>query len=73
MPITLTCSGCGRSFQLRDEMAGRKVRCPDCQSVQVVPGLDAEEVTFGSDAYDEALRVVCILPSTASDSCFDKR
>ena len=52
MPITLTCSGCGQSFQLRDEMAGRKVRCPECQSVQVVPDLVAEEVTVSLDTDD---------------------
>ncbi len=49
MPITLTCSGCGGSFRLRDEMAGRKVRCPDCESVQVVPALDDEEVELAFD------------------------
>ena len=37
MAITLTCTGCGNSYQLKNEMAGRKVRCPGCQSVQVVP------------------------------------
>ena len=37
MPITLTCTGCGKSFRLRDEMAGRKVRCPECEAIQVVP------------------------------------
>ena len=37
MPITLTCGDCGQSFRLKDEMAGRKVRCPECESVQVVP------------------------------------
>ena len=37
MPIALTCSGCGRSYPLKDELAGRKVRCPGCATVQVVP------------------------------------
>jgi transcription elongation factor Elf1 len=36
MPIKLTCADCGQTFRLKDEMAGRKVRCPDCQSIQVV-------------------------------------
>ena len=46
MPITMTCSGCGKSFRLRDEMAGRKVRCPECEAIQVVPAPSPEEVTF---------------------------
>lgn len=53
MPITLTCSGCGQSFHLRDEMAGRKVRCPECQAVQVVPEPVAEEVTFSLDTEND--------------------
>ena len=44
MPISMSCSGCGRSFQLKDEMAGRKVRCPECEAVQVVPAPGKEEV-----------------------------
>jgi hypothetical protein len=35
MSVTLTCSGCGKTYQLKDEFAGRKLRCPGCQSVQV--------------------------------------
>jgi len=27
MPITVTCSACGQSFSLREELAGRSVRC----------------------------------------------
>lgn len=45
MAITLTCTGCGKSYQLKNEMAGRKVRCPGCQSVQVVP----EDLTEDDD------------------------
>ena len=43
MPITLVCTGCGKSYQLKDELAGRKVRCPGCQSVQVVPADSMDE------------------------------
>ena len=37
MANSLTCAGCGKSFHLKEEMAGRKVRCPECQFIQVVP------------------------------------
>jgi hypothetical protein len=30
MPVTLTCTGCGKTYQLKDEFAGRKLRCPGC-------------------------------------------
>jgi hypothetical protein len=48
MAITLTCTGCGKSYQLKDEMAGRKVRCPGCQSVQVVPEDSTEDYQLES-------------------------
>jgi hypothetical protein len=35
-------------------MAGRKVRCPDCESVQVVPEAEPEEVEFTFDSDDDA-------------------
>jgi hypothetical protein len=54
MPIALTCSGCGRTFHLKDEMAGRKVRCPECQSVQVVPDSVEEDGLFTLDSDDES-------------------
>jgi hypothetical protein len=36
MPIHAQCS-CGKSYQVKDELAGRKVRCAACQAVIVVP------------------------------------
>jgi hypothetical protein len=46
MPIHMTCTGCGKPFRLRDEMAGRKVRCPECEAILVVPALPPMEVAF---------------------------
>lgn len=40
MPITIAC-GCGRSLKVRDELAGRKVRCPGCSDVLTVPAADS--------------------------------
>ncbi len=39
MPIRVSCD-CGRATTVKDELAGRKVRCPGCQAVLDVP--DAE-------------------------------
>jgi hypothetical protein len=30
MPITATCSNCGKSYQAPDALAGKRVRCKDC-------------------------------------------
>lgn len=48
MPITLTCTGCGSSYQLKDEFAGRKLRCPGCESVQTAPEASADRATAHS-------------------------
>jgi hypothetical protein len=36
MPITFRCS-CGKTLQVKDEFAGRRVKCPACSGVAVVP------------------------------------
>jgi DNA-directed RNA polymerase subunit RPC12/RpoP len=38
MPIALRCA-CGRSLRAKEELAGRKVRCPACGKILVVPPL----------------------------------
>jgi hypothetical protein len=42
MPIELSCN-CGRELNLRDELAGKAIRCPDCGGTLSVP-LPAVEV-----------------------------
>ena len=39
MPVTFTCS-CGKTLQVKDEFAGRRVRCPACQQPVSVPAAD---------------------------------
>lgn len=36
MPITVTCRGCQKRYQVKDEMAGKKFRCPKCAEVVAV-------------------------------------
>jgi hypothetical protein len=36
MAIRFTC-GCGRNLAVKDELAGRAIRCPQCQDVVTVP------------------------------------
>ncbi|MFI4874497.1 MAG: MJ0042-type zinc finger domain-containing protein [Blastopirellula sp. JB062] len=43
MPILFSCTTCGAKFRVSDTMAGKKVRCPKCQSVEQVP-VDDEPV-----------------------------
>ncbi|TWT75147.1 zinc ribbon domain-containing protein [Allorhodopirellula solitaria] len=36
MPIAVKC-GCGKQLKVRDELAGKAIKCPDCASVVKVP------------------------------------
>ena len=47
MPLSVTCS-CGKRFRVRDELAGKKVKCPECgESISVPRGADDEEELAG--------------------------
>lgn len=48
MPITLQCKN-GHTLRLKDEAAGKKVRCPECQTVIVVDD-DAGDSDFEPEA-----------------------
>lgn len=37
MPIRFTCSHCSKSLTVRDELAGKRGRCPYCKQVVMVP------------------------------------
>jgi hypothetical protein len=41
MPISFPC-GCGRTLRVKEELAGRKVRCPKCSTILTVPKSDIE-------------------------------
>lgn len=37
MPITANCTGCGSAIKAPDNAAGKKVKCPKCATVMVLP------------------------------------
>src|SRR4051812_34386532 len=39
MPIQIQCSGCGKQYQAQGHLAGKKIRCRQCGTVFVIPGL----------------------------------
>jgi hypothetical protein len=53
MPISLTCD-CGRNLRVKDELAGRKIRCPACAEVLAVPR--------PRPATDEEDEIVTVMP-----------
>lgn len=43
MPVRVTCTGCKTPLKVRDDMAGKKVKCPRCSRTLVVPSPQDEE------------------------------
>jgi predicted Zn finger-like uncharacterized protein len=43
MAIFLHCPSCVHKIKVRDELAGRKVKCPECGKVIAVPAADEDE------------------------------
>ena len=71
MPVTLVCSGCGNSYQLKDELAGRKVpmsrMSKRCRSSRLNRWTSSDR---GRRSGDESTRIlISTLPSTRIGSC----
>ena len=52
MPIDVTCAACQAEFQVKDEFAGRKVRCSQCKSVIELPEADVDVAPIDDSNYD---------------------
>lgn len=53
MPISLSCPSCDRGLKVKDELAGRKIRCPKCSKVITVPADEEEPVAKSRLSEDE--------------------
>ena len=51
MPVTVRCQ-CGKTYDLKDEYAGKPVKCPECGTVNVAPAARAGVPTLGDPAFD---------------------
>lgn len=57
MPISFTCTSCRRALRVRDELAGRRILCPDCQTTITVPAGDSSQPLPSAESPSSALRV----------------
>ena len=51
MPVHVRCR-CGNPLQVSDDLAGKKVRCPECREVLTVPPPPPPPVLEEEDVYD---------------------
>ncbi len=50
MSATMNCPGCQTPLRVRDEMAGKKIKCPRCAQVVTVPALEVQTLEEVSSA-----------------------
>jgi DNA-directed RNA polymerase subunit RPC12/RpoP len=58
MTATMNCPGCQATLRLRDDMAGKKIKCPRCAQLIAVPareGATAAEAAPGGEVAAEAI------------------
>ncbi|MDA0832580.1 MAG: hypothetical protein O2955_00505 [Planctomycetota bacterium] len=53
MPIRVACPDCAQEYQLKDELAGKKVRCKNCQAIVPVPAAAKPKVEFDEVEFED--------------------
>ncbi len=67
--IRLTCGSCQRKLSVKDELAGKKVKCPGChQSVIVPPSAGAAAATPSEGVIPETVTATKHKPPVAADA-----
>ena len=56
MAIAVFCSGCQKSYRVKDELAGRRVKCPACSAAIQVPASQADALRPAAAASKETPR-----------------
>lgn len=60
MSIEITCIQCGTTHQINDRLAGRRVRCPSCDTAVHVPEAESIESVEGGIDLDKAEETVAV-------------
>jgi predicted Zn finger-like uncharacterized protein len=50
MSLTVECPECGKRYQIKDELAGKAIRCRECQATIRVPIMETEDESLDFDA-----------------------
>jgi hypothetical protein len=68
MPLTVTCgnSECNKQFQVKDEFAGRRGKCPGCGGVVQVPAAEAKPVVAAAKPVAASAPPKPVVPSKAA-------
>lgn len=53
MPIEVTCPSCDKKYKVKDDAAGKKIRCKNCETVIKIPLVEQAEEQDPWDSVDE--------------------
>ena len=70
MPLEIKCSGCGAAFRVKDELAGKKMKCPKCSKVVTIEAGD-EDVIEEVEVVEEEEEKKPDAPAAADPFAFD--
>ncbi|MBI5778063.1 MAG: zinc ribbon domain-containing protein [Planctomycetes bacterium] len=62
MPVSFKCQ-CGKALKVKDEFAGKKVKCPSCSRVMVTPEITAQDLISADgigNPEESSLQVKCL-------------
>lgn len=73
MSISVQCPGCEKNLRIKDDLAGKRVKCPDCGHVMLVPSANESQPDDSSVDRSAALQVpgtaIPVKPSEDIASC----
>ena len=52
MPLKIVCSTCDKTLKVEERLAGKKVRCPNCQTPIVIPADNTTTATSSNESDD---------------------
>src|SRR2546428_11367635 len=62
MPIPVSCQ-CGQSFRAKDDLAGKRVKCPKCGQVLQIPGAAPSASAPGMLSIDDLMKMDAAAPA----------
>ncbi len=54
--ITFSCKNCGQKLKVEDKLSGKRIKCPKCGSVGVVPD-NSDKITFQCESCGQSISV----------------
>lgn len=56
MAISLGCEECGKEYRVKDELAGKRIKCKECEAVITIPLSEVEEIEDDEEPLEAPMR-----------------